>query len=200
MKNGRWLAGLSLALAGSVLTAAGPARAGLDPFIGEMMLVPYNFCPRGFAEANGQLIPIAQYTALFSLLGTTFGGNGQTTFGLPDLRGRTAIGQGTGPGLSPYTVGQVGGVESFTITTQNMPAHSHSVRATSAAADKPGPANKYLANDANQFTKYSFGPADGTMAADMITTTGGSQPLAVRSPYLTMRWCIALEGIYPSRN
>lgn len=199
MARGRRFASLSLALASSVLAGIGPTNAGTDQYIGEMMLVPYTFCPNGWADANGQLLSIAQNTALFALIGTVYGGNGQTTFALPDMRGRAPIGQGTAPGLSSYTLGQAGGVESFTITTQNMPAHSHSVRATSAAADKPGPANKYLANDANQFSKYSFGPADGTMASDMITSTGGGQPVAVRSPYLTMRWCISLQGVFPSR-
>src|SRR3954470_21278546 len=96
-----------------------------SPFIGEIRLFPYNFAPRGWAFCSGQILPISQNTALFSLLGTTYGGNGQTTFALPDLRGRAAISSGQGPGLSSYTIGEVGGVESVTLNTQQMPQHQH---------------------------------------------------------------------------
>jgi microcystin-dependent protein len=102
-----------------------------EPFIGQIMLVGFNYCPRGWAEANGALLPIAQNTALFSLLGTTYSGDGRTTFGLPDLRGRVPIGDGTGAGLSPYQLGQKGGVESVTLTSSQLPPHAHSITATS---------------------------------------------------------------------
>src|SRR4029453_5361926 len=114
------------------------ARAGDSPFIGELMLTGYNFCPNGWAAANGQNLSIAQNTALFSLLGTQFGGNGVTTFALPDLRGRTPIGAGQGPGLSDRTIGEQAGVETVTLTTQQMRAHTHAANASTPAGTTPG--------------------------------------------------------------
>src|SRR5262245_44407760 len=119
----------------------------MDPFIGQLMLVPYNFAPRGWALCNGQILPIAQNTALFSLLGTTYGGNGQTTFALPDLRGRVPISSGQGPGLSNYDLGEVGGVETVTLTTTQMPAHGHPVSANSGDPNDSSPANSYPAGN-----------------------------------------------------
>lgn len=185
-------------IAGAAVGASAPAHAGYEPFVGEMMLAGYNFCPRGFAQANGQLLPIAQNTALFSLLGTTFGGNGQTTFALPDLRGRAPIGQGQGPGLSNYFLGQTGGQESFTLTTAQMPAHNHVVNVTNAIADKGGPGDKLLA--ATELKPYSDAAPNRTMNSAMIGITGSGQPVGHRGPFLTMTWCIALQGIFPSRD
>lgn len=176
------------------------ATASSEPHLGELILVGNGYCPRGFAEANNQLLPINQNQALFALLGTTYGGNGQTTFALPDLRGRTPIGQGTGPGLSNYAQGFRGGATSFTLNTSQLPAHNHSVNATSLPADKSGPVDKFLANDANQFAKYSEILTPAIMAAGMVGAVGNNQPVNSRSPYLVMRWCIALQGIFPSQN
>lgn len=187
-------------IAGATLGATAPAHAGAEPFIGEMMLSGYNFCPRNFAQANGQLLPIAQNTALFSLLGTTFGGNGQTTFALPDLRGRSPIGGGQGPGLSNYFLGQTGGQESFTLNVSQMPAHNHLVNATNATADKAGPGDKFLASGANGLNLYSEAAANRTMNSAMIGSAGNGQPVGHRSPFLTMTWCIALQGIFPARD
>jgi microcystin-dependent protein len=182
------------------LVASAPASAGYEPFIGEMMLTPYNFCPRGFALANGQLLPIAQNTALFSLLGTTFGGNGQTTFALPNLQGRAPIHNGQGPGLSNYTLGEVGGTESTTLTTQQMPIHNHRVQASNALGTFGGPQDRYLGASQTDGNKiYYEGTPNRQMAADMLTSAGGSQPFSILNPYLAMNWCIALEGIFPSR-
>jgi microcystin-dependent protein len=168
-----------------------------DPYIGELRLFPYNFAPRGWAFCQGQLLSIAQNTALFSLLGTTYGGNGQTTFGLPDLRGRVPISSGQGPGLSPYALGQTGGVESVTLTTPQLPAHNHSVNASSSATSK----NPSGAEPAFTGGGSSYGTAnDLTMSPSMIGNTGGSQPHPNIQPYLTLNWCISLVGIYPSRN
>lgn len=177
-----------------------PAAAQSEPFLGQLMLTGANFCPRGWAQADGQILSISQNTALFSLLGTTYGGNGQTTFALPDLRGRAPIHQGTGPGLSPYVEGQVGGQESFTLTISQMPAHNHGVQATNVTGDKGGPQGRYLAGQVGDNNPYHDGPPNRVMAADMTQPTGGSQPVAQRGPYLTMMWCIALQGIFPSRN
>ncbi|MFL6137941.1 MAG: phage tail protein [Frankiaceae bacterium] len=167
-----------------------------EPFIGEIRLFGFNFAPRGWATCSGQILSIAQNTALFSLLGTMYGGNGQTTFALPDLRGRVAISFGQGPGLSNYTQGEVSGSENVTLIPQQMPQHNHTVNATSAdaSANKPGGAFPSAGG------AYNTAPDGTTMAAQMIGMAGGSQPHENRQPYLVLNYCIALEGIFPSRN
>lgn len=169
-----------------------------EPFIGQLMLVPYNFAPRGWAFCNGQILSIAQNTALFSLLGTTFGGNGQTTFALPDLRGRTALSAGQGPGLSNYSLGEVAGQEAVTLLSSQMPAHTHSVGAQNTPGNIGNPANAVVAKTAS--TNYSDAAPDVTMNPRMIGQMGGNQPHENRGPYLVLNWCIALEGIFPSRS
>ena len=171
-----------------------------EPFLGMIIIVPYNFAPRGWAFCNGQILPIAQNTALFSLLGTTFGGNGQTTFALPDLRGRVSNSSGQGPGLSSYDLGQVGGVESETLTINQMPAHNHLVSASSADADSSKPEGKFLANSGSASIYLETLNAPVLLGAQTINNTGGSQPFSTLQPYLTLNYCIALEGIFPSRN
>jgi microcystin-dependent protein len=188
---------LGLIAALSVL-APKPAAAQSEPFLGQLMLFGGNFCPRGWADASGQILSIAQNTALFSLLGTTYGGNGQTTFGLPDLRGRAPISDGQAPGLSPYVEGQVGGTESFTLTINQIPPHTHGVNATSTAATGFGAGTDFLAKTTTPI--YANGPPNKVMDPGMIAPAGGGQPVSKRSPYLAIRWCIALEGIFPSRN
>lgn len=141
-KRSRWLAPLALAAALAPLAAA---QAQGEPFIGQMMWTAANFCPKGWAEANGQLLPIAQNPALFSLLGTNFGGNGTVTFALPDLRGRSQVHVGTGPGLGPVVVGQPGGVESATLQVSQLPAHRHALNASTGDAGSASPANGVLA-------------------------------------------------------
>ncbi|MFA6205717.1 MAG: tail fiber protein [Methylocystis sp.] len=183
-----------------IFASISPAAAQTEPFLGELMLTGATFCPRNWAQADGQLLSISQNTALFSLLGTTYGGNGQTTFALPDLRGRAPIHQGTGPGLSNYVEGQVGGQESFTVTISQMPAHNHGVQATNITGDKGGPLGRYLAGQVGDNNPYHDGPPNRVMAGDMIQPSGGSQPVSQRGPYLTMMWCIALQGVFPSRN
>lgn len=172
------------------------ANAQAEPFIGQLIWVPYNFCPRGWTEAGGQIMSIAQNTALFSLLGTTYGGNGQTTFGLPDLRGRVSIGQGQGPGLSPYVIGQQAGAETTTLTVSNMPSHSHQLNAVTGVAGKTTPTGNFLAASGS-YRSTGNGTA---LSAQSVGSTGGSQPFSNIQPYLTLRPCIALEGIFPSRN
>lgn len=187
-------------LAASVATS-NPALAGAEPYIGELMLTPYNFCPRGFAAANGQILAIAQNTALFALLGTTYGGNGQTTFALPDLRSRAPIHNGQGPGLSTYVLGQTGGTESTTLTIQQMPSHNHQVQASNQAGTFGGPSERYLGSSTTDGNKIYFeGAPNKTMAPNMLTNAGGSQPFSLLNPYLTLNWCIALEGIFPPRD
>jgi microcystin-dependent protein len=168
-----------------------------DPFIGELRLFPYNFAPRGWAFCSGQILPISQNTALFSLLGTTYGGNGQTTFALPDLRGRVPVSSGQGPGLSSYDLGQSGGTESVTLNLNQTPAHNHLVNGSSNDATDSRPDGTFpAAVGAGAYAKSS----DVQMNQGMISQAGGSQPHENIQPYLTLNWCIALEGIFPSRN
>jgi microcystin-dependent protein len=169
-----------------------------EPFIGQIILVPYNFAPRGYAFCQGQILSIAQNTALFSLLGTTYGGNGQTTFALPDLRGRAPLSQGQGPGLSNYSLGEQGGVESVTLISQQMPQHNHFLSVNNQGAATGRPSGQFPGVAAAN----AYAPAtDGTtFAPQAISLTGGSQPHENRQPYLALNYCIALEGIFPSRN
>lgn len=188
------------------------------------MAFGFNFNPRGWQTCSGQILSIAQNTALFSLLGTTYGGNGQTTFALPDLRGRSMIGVGQGPGLSPIVWGQVGGTENTTLTINNMPQHNHQLipgtgagqvnLATNAVAYTGGTnsneadnGNNFLASGGATPSIYSE-PTTNTTKIGGITSSisgsttiaGGSQAFSIRDPYLGINLCIAMEGIYPSRN
>lgn len=170
-----------------------------NPFLGQILLVPYNFSPRFWAFCNGQLLSIAQNTALFALLGTTFGGNGQTTFALPDFRSRVPIHPGQGPGLSPYVLGQQGGSESVTLTIPQMPAHNHiaQLHASGATGSDGSPTGNYLAEN-NQYTNST----NTVMNANAVTNSiaGGSQPHPNIQPYLCINFIIALQGIFPSRS
>ena len=168
-----------------------------EPFVGEIMLVPYNFAPTGWAFCNGQLLPISQNTALFSLLGTMYGGNGQSTFALPDLRGRVAISLGQGPGLSPRDQGETGGSESVALTLQQIPQHNHPVNVSSSPGTSAQAAGNHL--HASTFGNSYAATPDGTMAADAIGQTGGGQPHNNLQPYLTLNYVIALQGIFPTR-
>jgi microcystin-dependent protein len=170
-----------------------------DPFIGEIRMFGFGFAPQGWAQCNGQLLPIADNAALFSLLGTTYGGDGQTTFALPDLRSRVPVGQGQGPGLSSYGQGQAGGTETVTLAAAQMPGHTHPVTASTSAADSGQPAGRTLARSAGH--TYTARPGASTvMNAAMLGHTGGSQPHGNIQPYLAVNFCIATEGIFPSRS
>ncbi len=186
----------------TLLLAALPgiSFAQTEPFIGEIRWVGFNFAPRGWAHCDGQLLPINQYTALFSLLGTTYGGDGRTTFGLPDMRGRVIIHPGNGPGLSSYRWGQRGGSEQVTLTTDHMAAHSHALVGTEETANNTSPTNNRIA--AKQRTKLFSDSTASTANLDSasIGNTGGGQPHENRPPYLANYCIIALQGIYPSRN
>jgi len=170
------------------------------------MLFGGNFCPRGWTNADGQLLAIAQNSALFSLFGTIYGGDGRTTFGLPDLRGRAPIGRGSGPGLATQSWGQRGGTESFTLTVNQMPSHDHTgtVLALPSDANASGPVRNYFAIGTNGTQVYgsSMTPPTNFMGANSlrIAPAGGGQSVNKRSPYLAMYWCVALQGVYPSRS
>ncbi len=161
-----------------------------EPFIGEIQIFPFGFAPRGWAQCNGQLLPINQYQALFALLGTTYGGNGQTTFALPDLRGRVPAGVGGG-----FVQGERAGEEVHTLTLNEMPSHAHQAFASSAPASSPNPSGAAWANMGADAYDAS---ANAPMARNAVAPAGGGQPHENRSPYLTLNFCIALVGIFPS--
>jgi microcystin-dependent protein len=169
-----------------------------DPYLGEIKMFAGNFAPVGFALCDGQLLAISQYSALFSLLGTYYGGDGITTFGLPDLRGRTPIHWGTGPGLSPISQGQTGGSETRTLTTNNLPSHSHTMYADDNTATAFDLAGNALAKAG--FPQTSTASPTDAMASATIGNTGGAQSFNIRSPYQSVGYIIALQGIYPSRS
>jgi microcystin-dependent protein len=167
------------------------------PFLGEIYLVPYNFAPRNFAFCDGQILSIAQNTALFALLGTTYGGNGQSTFALPDLRGRTPIAMGQGPGLSARTMGESAGSATVTLGVPEMPAHSHTPVTSAGPADRSNARSNYLA--APPDPAYTNAAPNTSLGAAMLPA-GGGQPHNNLSPYLVVNFVIALQGIFPSRN
>ena len=180
-----------------------------EPFVAEIRIFPFNFPPRGWAFCNGQLLPISQNTALFSLLGTNYGGDGKSTFGLPNLQGTTPISQGQGPGLSQYFVGENGGSETVTLLTTELPSHTHTASAQTVAATVgdpngatfaegnfnnqgvSGPVNFYIADAATPQT---------TMSGSMVQPAGSSLPHNNMMPYLTLNFCIALQGVFPPRG
>lgn len=173
-----------------------------EPFIAQVQIFPYNFAPRGWAFCDGQLLPISQNTALFSLIGTTYGGDGKTTMGLPNLQGRAVVCPGRGPGLSTYQLGQRGGTETVTLSEAQMAAHPHTMRAAPDPGDLNAPSTqRSLARSSGAFAYQQNATANlGAMAAQALpNSAGGSQPHNNMEPYLTLNFCIALQGIYPSR-
>lgn len=198
-----------LLAATSILAFGGTAPAAAqDYYIGQVIEVGNNYCPRGFALANGQLLSIQQNAALFSLLGTTYGGNGVTVFQLPDLRGRMAIGDGQGPGLQNYTQGQVGGSENVTHTISNLPQHSHvslMQTVTGNAGEVRSFRNSFAVTADNQYAGPSAGSFDGSLnSATLSVQQAGAATSSVQlpnmAPFTVTQYCIALQGIFPSRN
>jgi len=203
-----------------------------DPFLGEIRMVGFNYAPRGWALCDGRLLSIAQNSALFALLGVTYGGDGQATFALPDYRSRSAVGMGNGPGLTPIIQGEKAGVESTTLTQLQMPMHTHTAQSAAFSASLTGPINipaatsgttqaapantavlGPIAAGGRPGTLYATTAADTTLAPFDVTITGqltpanpvigsagGSQPVAIRNPFLGTNFIIALEGVFPSRN
>jgi microcystin-dependent protein len=187
---------------GLALCLGSPAQAQSQPFIGQIACAGFNFAPQGWAPLEGQLLPIAENDALFSLLGTTYGGDGQTTFGLPDARGRVLIHQGTGPGLTPRQMGSSGGQETTTLSQVQMPAHSHGF--TPMASSGPGnsttPQGAVLAASPVTKSRFTSGSGDTTLSSANTAPAGGGQPVDNMAPSLTANCFIALFGVYPSRN
>jgi microcystin-dependent protein len=180
-----------------------PSSRGTEPFIGEIAMVGFNFAPTGWALCNGQLLPISQNVALFSLLGTTYGGDGRTSFALPDFRGRVALHAGDGPGLTPRPLGQTGGEENVTLTAREMPGHSHALAAYKGPADSGLPDDAYcsVVNDPNQGTIFSayHNQQNVLMNPGAIQPAGNNQPHTNLQPFLAVYFIIALVGIFPSR-
>jgi microcystin-dependent protein len=168
-----------------------------EPFLSEIRTVPFNFAPLGWALCNGQILPISQNTALFSLIGTFYGGNGTSNFALPNLQGSVPVGMGQGPGLSFYTIGQTGGASEVTLTAAQLSSHDHSVRANSGFAVELSPAGHVPAKTMRPL--YSA-TAASTAAAGVIVPSGQSQPHNNLQPYLCLTFIIALQGVYPPRQ
>ncbi len=173
-----------------------------EPFIGEIRVFPYNFAPRGWALCNGQLLPIAQNTALFAIIGTTYGGDGRTTVGLPNLQGRAALHPGQGPGLSNRRLGEKGGSEKVALTVAQMPSHNHLAKAGDIADSESANNSTWAEKDRTELYKTVITDTtiNTTMDQSAIADTGGSQLHNNMPPYLTMGYYIALVGIFPSRN
>lgn len=171
-----------------------------DPFVAEIRIFPFNFAPKGWAWCDGQLMPISQNTALFSLLGTTYGGNGKSNFALPDLQGRAPMHPGQGPGLSLHDLGETGGSETVTLLQSEMPEHSHSVSASAGPANLQAPAADRVLGRANN-TVYKDTPDNPVpLAVEALAPAGGSLPHNNMQPYLTFYFNIALQGVFPPRG
>jgi microcystin-dependent protein len=172
-----------------------------QPFLGCIMMFGFNFAPLGWATCNGQMLSINNYPALFSLLGTTYGGDGIQTFALPNMQGRVATHQGQSPGSPLFSLGQRGGEETVTLNSSHLPIHNHNFNANSAPGDTGAPANAIFANSGATDREYlTTGVANVNMSHQCMAMSGGSQPHDNMQPFLTINYCIALEGIYPSRN
>jgi microcystin-dependent protein len=175
-----------------------------DQFVAEIRIFPFNFAPTGWAFCNGQLLPISQNTALFSLLGTTYGGDGKSTFALPDLQGSAPMHPGQGQGLSLRDLGQIGGAESITLLQSEMPVHTHAFSGASPAdfADLPNPGPDRVIGKSQNALAYQTNTSANlvTMAPQALSPTGGSLPHNNMQPYLTLNFCIAMQGIFPPRG
>lgn len=172
-----------------------------DPFVAEIRIFPFNFAPRGWAWCDGQLLPLSQNTALFSLLGTTYGGNGKSNFALPDLQGRAPMHPGQGPGLSLHDLGETGGSETVTLLQSEIPAHAHALRASVEPGDNrlPSPTVS-LAVSTGAFAYVGGSPPPVAMAPEALALAGGDAPHNNLQPYLTFYFCIALQGVFPPRG
>jgi microcystin-dependent protein len=171
-----------------------------DPFVAEIRIFPFNFAPKGWAFCNGQLLPISQNTALFSLLGTVYGGDGKSTFALPDLEGSAAMHPGQGQGLSLRDLGEIGGAETVTLLVSEIPIHTHNVATAVTLANVNAPSTEVVLGRSNNGSAYQSNAAAFTaMAPQALAPAGGSLPHNNMQPYLTLNFCIALQGVFPAR-
>lgn len=173
-----------------------------DPFVAEIRIFPFNFAPKGWAWCDGQLMPLSQNTALFSLLGTTYGGDGKSTFALPDLQGRAPMHPGQGPGLSLHDLGETGGSETVTLLESEIPAHAHSINANATPANlaAPSAARAWARTQPGTSYKVPSGQPIVAFAPEALAPAGGDQPHNNMMPYLTFYFCIALQGVFPPRG
>jgi microcystin-dependent protein len=174
-----------------------------NPFLAEIRILAFNFAPMGWATCDGQILPISQNAALFSLLGTTFGGDGKSTFGLPNLQGNAPMAPGQGPGLRLHFLGESGGEQTVSLLESEMPAHPHALMASAhdATVNAPAPANSLARSSPTYIYKQPTGSAPLTQMSDnAVTPAGGDQPHNNMQPFLTLNFCIALQGVYPPRS
>jgi microcystin-dependent protein len=172
----------------------------MDPFLAEIRIFPFNFAPKGWAFCDGQILPLSQNTALFSLLGTTYGGDGRSNFALPNLQGNAPMHPGQGPGLSLHDLGETGGSDTVTLLESEIPSHAHNWNASNQDGTVQGPALQLTAGGVGGITPYAAPSAMTAMSAQMIAPAGGDQPHNNMQPYLTLNFCIALQGVYPPRT
>jgi microcystin-dependent protein len=176
-----------------------------EPYLGAIFIFAGNFAPVGYLLCQGQLLSISSNTALFSILGTTYGGNGTTNFALPDLRGRAPIGEGSGPGLNPVVLGQSAGVQNVSILASNMPPHNHLINVSTASASLPAPTSNFIApaldrQGGNVVGYNTSATAGSTLAPTSVSVAGSGLPVSIQNPYLGINYIIATAGIYPSRS
>jgi microcystin-dependent protein len=172
-----------------------------DPFVAEFRIFPFNFAPKGWAWCNGQLMPLSQNTALFSLLGTTYGGDGKSNFALPNIEGSAVMHPGQGPGLSLHDLGETGGSQTVTLLESEMPVHTHTLRGSNATGDNPAPGGNTLARPSNTNIYQQNSSANLVqMAPEALPPAGGDQPHNNMQPYLTFYFNIALQGVFPPRS
>jgi len=174
----------------------------MDPFVAEIRIFPFNFAPKGWAFCDGQILPLSQNTALFSLLGTTYGGDGKSNFALPNMQGNAPMHPGQGPGLSLHDLGETGGSETVSLLESEIPAHSHTTMANAAVGNRTTPAGNSISRvtGSTPFVPGSPAPPLVAMSASSITPAGGDQPHNNMQPYLTLNFCIALQGVFPPRT
>jgi microcystin-dependent protein len=171
-----------------------------DPFVAEIRIFPFNFAPKGWAFCNGQLLPLSQNTALFSLLGTTYGGDGKSNFALPNLQGSAPMFWGQGPGLSLYDEGETGGTEAETLLQAEIPAHSHALAASNQPGEDPSPSGRVLGRSTGASLYQTAANPVVPLSQQTLGPTGGSVPHNNMQPYLTLNFCIALQGVFPPRS
>jgi len=171
-----------------------------DPFVAEIRIFPFNFAPKGWAFCNGQILPISQNTALFSLLGTTYGGDGKSTFALPNMQGNAPMHPGQGPGLSLHDLGETGGSETVSLLESEIPSHPHVWNAVNSDGTSQSPVANLMAGGIGGISAYATPGAIVNLAFEMVGPTGGDQPHNNMQPYLTLSFCIALQGVFPPRG
>lgn len=200
----KWIGGAAaLGAAANVFTSNkvnADTNTAEEPYLSEIMLVGFNFAPRGWAFCDGQILPINQNQSLYSLLGTTFGGDGRTSFALPDLRGRVSVHPGQGAGLPNYVLGQKGGENNVTLNVNEIPSHSHTLNVNSAEGNTHDPNGKFLASNSEGVKHYSDESSSHTAHDNSIQNSAGNQGHTNMQPYLGINHCIAITGLFPSRN